>query len=506
MRLDSLLQIGGALDWESLLVRHLWQVSLLVVMVFIAAKYVCHHRPHFAYLLWVLVLLKAVTPPVIATPISPWTWLAKAKPSETAIVNQTHCGSTVEPTTPTVSSHEATQSPSLSPGHSALGINDQVILQSRTGKWLICIWLLGIAGWGAAFFAKWLRLRKQIADESELADTTTLQLIYQQAATLHVRRKFQVRVTSSLGPGVFGAINPQLLLPKQLVDNSDLTIIKPIIAHELIHIRRGDTITGFFQAVVQTLWWFHPLVWLANREARNERERCCDCEVIAHTSHRPIDYARSLVSAIESRNVATQQSIPSLVGITNGDMTARRLTEIIRRGDNIALPRPIAYRMFVAICVLLILPSGPLRDSLHAEDAPLQPPTRNTSDKNSEKGTQREGPAQFGVRNAPPVVVQTIPAAGSTDVDPATTQIQVTFSKSMTNHSWSWVRLDQDSFPTIIGEPRYLESQRDCVVDVKLEPNKTYAIWLNHNQFGNFRDAAGQSAIPYLLAFKTRSD
>jgi hypothetical protein len=38
---------------------------------------------------------------------------------------------------------------------------------------------------------------------------------------------------------------------------------------------------------------------------------------------------------------------------------------------------------------------------------------------------------------------------------------------------------------------------------VKLEPRKTYAIWLNSGNFGNFKDTSGNSAVPYLLVFET---
>jgi RNA polymerase sigma-70 factor (ECF subfamily) len=42
------------------------------------------------------------------------------------------------------------------------------------------------------------------------------------------------------------------------------------------------------------------------------------------------------------------------------------------------------------------------------------------------------------------------------------------------------------------------------VLPVKLEPGKTYAIWVNSGEFGNFKDTDGRSAVPYLLVFKTK--
>lgn len=88
-------------------------------------------------------------------------------------------------------------------------------------------------------------------------------------------------------------------------------------------------------------------------------------------------------------------------------------------------------------------------------------------------------------------------------MDPELTEIKVTFSKAMQNGSWSWSMSGKDSFPETTGAPNSLEDQRTAVLPVKLMPGKTYAIWLNSQQFRNFKDAEGQPAVPSLLVFKT---
>lgn len=109
------------------------------------------------------------------------------------------------------------------------------------------------------------------------------------------------------------------------------------------------------------------------------------------------------------------------------------------------------------------------------------------------------------VAAAPPVVVKTTPQAGTADVDAAaTTEIRVTFSKDMADGSWSWSTWGEGTFPDLAGKPRYLEDKRTCVLPVKLAPGRTYAIWLNSQNFGNFKDADGRSAVPYLLVFRTK--
>ena len=106
--------------------------------------------------------------------------------------------------------------------------------------------------------------------------------------------------------------------------------------------------------------------------------------------------------------------------------------------------------------------------------------------------------------SAPPVVVKTVPEAGADGVDPKLDEIKVTFSKEMQDGSWSWSTLSKESFPPTTGGPKYLADKRTCVLPVKLEPGKTYAIWVNSEKSDKFKDTGGRSAVPYLLVFKTK--
>ena len=108
------------------------------------------------------------------------------------------------------------------------------------------------------------------------------------------------------------------------------------------------------------------------------------------------------------------------------------------------------------------------------------------------------------LETVPPAVAKTVPEAGAGEVDPKLTEIKVTFSKDMQDASWSWVTLSKESFPKMDGKAKYLADKRTCVLPVQLEPEKTYAIWVNSEKHGNFKDAGGRSAVPYLLVFKTK--
>jgi len=105
-----------------------------------------------------------------------------------------------------------------------------------------------------------------------------------------------------------------------------------------------------------------------------------------------------------------------------------------------------------------------------------------------------------------PVIVKTVPQAGTKNVAPGVTEIKVTFSKEMADQSWTWSTAWNNSCPDGVGAPHYEADHKTCVLKVKLEPNKTYGYWLNSQKFHGFKDSQGHSAVPYLLVFQTKAE
>ena len=133
----------------------------------------------------------------------------------------------------------------------------------------------------------------------------------------------------------------------------------------------------------------------------------------------------------------------------------------------------------------------------------LSPTTKSQPDRGRAEMTDNKGWHAAPSVTPPPVVVSTVPRSGASDVDPALTELRVTFSKPMHYGSWSWVKLDDATFPEMMGDPRYLSDRRTCVLPVKLQPGRVYATWINMDSLQDFQDEAGQPAVPYLLVFET---
>jgi len=105
----------------------------------------------------------------------------------------------------------------------------------------------------------------------------------------------------------------------------------------------------------------------------------------------------------------------------------------------------------------------------------------------------------------PPMAVSTMPVAFDNDVSPDLKEITVTFDKPMMNLSWSWVG-GGETFPEMMGQPRYDKSKRTCTLTVKLEAGRFYWVGINSPQHKNFQTDMGIAAVPYVILFATMDE
>ncbi|MCH8047459.1 MAG: antirepressor regulating drug resistance protein, partial [Planctomycetes bacterium] len=57
-----------------LAVSQLWQVTVLALLVAAVVRLAGRHRPHLTYLLWLLVVIKCLTPPLWSSPAGVFSW------------------------------------------------------------------------------------------------------------------------------------------------------------------------------------------------------------------------------------------------------------------------------------------------------------------------------------------------------------------------------------------------------------------------------------------------
>ncbi|MEO7063034.1 MAG: M56 family metallopeptidase, partial [Dokdonella sp.] len=116
-------------------------------------------------------------------------------------------------------------------------------------------------------------------------------------------RRIRVLVSEHIDtPTLIGWLKPVILLPTAVALGFPRQQVELILAHELGHLRRYDHVVNLAQALLETLFFYHPVVhWISN-EVRNEREICCDALVLRVTDGEPCEYARTLAALEELRH------------------------------------------------------------------------------------------------------------------------------------------------------------------------------------------------------------
>ncbi len=329
-----------------------WQLTALIALVGLLGATVLRQRPYLLHLLWILVFVKSLTLPLWSSPTSVFSWLQSRPP----VSQHVDYGYLAPAPSPTSASLESEPSDVVPASHPEL---DQPVVPALN-IWIFLggIWALGVVVLFGLAMRRWVevyRLLKQSRAAHPELERAARQLTKQLQMTSRVR----VLVSeANLGPMVFGSYRPVLILPDALIAEKSPRELRPILAHELLHARRGDTTFGALQFIAQVLWWFHPLVWWAVRQANRTSERCCDEAAIANLNCKPGEYARCLLDALELR--ARLSAAPALPGIRPVDITTHRVENIMKNNNRFQSATPRYYWILAVILALIVLPGGGL--------------------------------------------------------------------------------------------------------------------------------------------------
>jgi len=291
-----------------------WQSSLLIGVLFCLDLVLRRRiRASVRYALWLVVLVKLVLPPTLASPTNPHWWIREsARPtSKMPAVAYTV---TYGDSTPLVAStvFPATLPPPPKP---ALSRNAWITLSAAAVSMALLSWL----GFRWAGVIRKVRMATTSQALETIADHSTIL----SALPRNVRLKL---TADAMSPAVCGLFHPIILLPRSLADSLSPAQLKAVLLHELIHIRRGDIWINCAQALLQIVYWWHPLLWLANARIRRVREEAVDDAVMVALRDEAEVYAPTL---LEVAKFAFRRPLASLglIGILESRSALRQRIE-----------------------------------------------------------------------------------------------------------------------------------------------------------------------------------
>lgn len=327
-----------------------WQIAVLASLVGLVTWCLRNQSSHVRYLLWLIVLAKCVVPPLhavrlpllpqVAAVMSAWSGPAEVRTEPVAARRvealaggppETRPASAMPPAGPTTAS------------------SSQVTRWGRSA-YLTLVWMAGLCVFALAAAAKAIRTATRLRHGRVALPTALGSEVDEDLATFGTRDPPKFWLFSGVGqPFVWGLVRGAVYLPADFAEIGDRQMRRNLIAHETCHVVRRDPAVNAVQVIVQAAFWFHPLVWWANKRIRAEREKCCDEMAVARLGTQAKDYSTAILNVLVCEQ-QSNQPVPSLAVAGPVNNIEERIKSMLRPGRRF-YPRP---SLGAAILVLSI--------------------------------------------------------------------------------------------------------------------------------------------------------
>ncbi|HJF33036.1 MAG TPA: BlaR1 family beta-lactam sensor/signal transducer [Sporosarcina psychrophila] len=143
------------------------------------------------------------------------------------------------------------------------------------------LWMLGMLLFTFTMIRGWLTLRRIKNYSSAFSNQEVLVLFEECKRRLQIKKPIKIVISKRVqSPMIFGLFQTYIVLPSQHENWISLKSYEYIFLHELNHYKNKDLLTNYVLLFFQIIYWFNPLVWLAFREMRLDREIACDTSVL----------------------------------------------------------------------------------------------------------------------------------------------------------------------------------------------------------------------------------
>jgi len=318
------------LSWTAALVNHLWQSTAVVVIAWLLAAALKKNHARVRYWIWFAASVKFLLP--FSLLIAAGEWLRSLIPVPGA--GQPAVANVMEQVTQPFG-----QAQFFDAGSAAVAAH-------HASYWpavLVAVWLCGALALAIRFGLAWAKMNA----------------VKRRARPFALAAEVPVLSSSEpIEPGVFGIVRPVLLLPEGIPERLSAEQMRAIVTHEMCHVRRRDNLTFAIHMVVETLFWFHPMVWWIGSRLIEERERACDQAVVQAGSEAQV-YAEGILNVCK---FYVEAPLACISGVTGADLKkriARIMTEQVAR--RLSLSRLLLLGVAVALAVAIPVALGVVR-------------------------------------------------------------------------------------------------------------------------------------------------
>ncbi|HAY06931.1 MAG TPA: M56 family metallopeptidase [Hyphomonas sp.] len=278
-------------------------VSILILVVLMLRRAVSRQfGAGIVYLLWAIPVARFFLPP-LPTPVSILNLQlgALAPAAEPAVAVAADAAAVPLPAALAVPTHGGEWTPSVITEETALmdtaaSLTDDLLAVGLLA--LIATWAAGALFFAARSLVAHINFMKLVDREAMPVSARMQDLAVRIAAEAGL--KHTPRIVASLisrGPFVTGLFRPVIVMPAWFEDDYTPAEARAALAHEFMHVRRGDLWALQASELFVAAMWFNPLAYIARNAFRTDQEAACDADVLARCQTSPHAYGSTLVKA-----------------------------------------------------------------------------------------------------------------------------------------------------------------------------------------------------------------
>ncbi len=365
--------------WFESMVHACWQGSMVIALVWGLCRVLPQLSPSVRCWLWRLAYTKLLLSLIGLTPFSlPLLPMTDTTPTTAAGATQMTLSAP-----PSVQQSDSRPEPVSAAGPFETHLSPQFL---DWGSLLACVWLIGVMLVGIRIVYDWHSGRRLRRSGTILDDATLISAYHRLCTQLGIATPPRLIVTEAvMSPALLGLFHPAILLPRPLLESYSQREYELILAHELAHVKHHDLLWRCLPACAHLLFFFHPLVWLAQREYRLAQEIACDAQVVLHPRISVAEYGRVLLAVASGASLCREhqrgQSTTCL--FTSATEIKRRLIALaqVRKPSRIRLA--VHVIVMVGLSLALLIPWRLTAQAMVSErpdtvrhEAPMPSPSR----------------------------------------------------------------------------------------------------------------------------------
>ncbi|UCD49117.1 MAG: M56 family metallopeptidase [Phycisphaerales bacterium] len=282
------------------------QASLLVIILLSVDVILRKHaRATLRYWIWMLLVVKLLLPVSFSIPTGIGSWSQPYVRSALQTIQRAVASRDRAAQEPAGVLSTASSIPSL-PEPDSLASTTKPVEVAAVGPedltWqggVFLLWCAGVLILSGRMLQRW-RFVKRLGSRGQPAPDELVEALDRCLPLAGMSRRIEIRILPNTGsPAVCGLLRPVILMPKGLLSRLSAENLKAVLLHELVHIQRGDLWLSCLQTVLQIVYFYNPLVWLANASVRRIREQAVDETVLVALGAQAESYGNTLIDIAE---------------------------------------------------------------------------------------------------------------------------------------------------------------------------------------------------------------